>query len=101
MDDDALSRGLVDLRSTVGLIRLRAIGELARLGDRRAVDALSMVAQKDVEDRVRQDAAKALQVLKQREGPQEELGETTEQWSGRVLNKASTERLKGPIPGVP
>jgi len=93
VSDDVLARSLVDLRSTVGLIRLRAIGELSRLGDPRAIDALSQVAVGDVEDRVRSDAARAIDTLKRRTRPSDDIGETTEQWTGRVLKKASTERV--------
>jgi len=99
--DEILRRSLGDLRSEVGLIRRRAVGELARLQDPRALDALMAIAAKDVEAQVRAEAMRAVQAL--RSIPlEDEVGEGTGQWSRRVLNKASSsdagERTRAPLP---
>jgi hypothetical protein len=85
-----LRRSLHDLRSEVGLIRRRAVEELVRLGDRRALDALMAAAARDVEAQVRLDASRAIERLQAVAIPIEEPGETTDRWSGRVLEAASS-----------
>ncbi len=88
--DETLKRTLGDLRSEVGLIRRRAIHELARLQDPRALDALMASAARDVEALVRADATRAIEAIRAR-GDQDEPGEQTEQWSARVLKTASSD----------
>lgn len=90
--DEDLRRSLGDLRSEVGLIRRRAAGELARLHDPRALDALMAAAARDVEAQVRSEAARAVEEIRgSRSIPLAEPGEQTETWSRRVLDKASSD----------
>ncbi|MEZ0230898.1 MAG: HEAT repeat domain-containing protein, partial [Planctomycetota bacterium] len=106
--DETLKRSLGDLRSEVGLIRRRAIHELARLQDPRALDALMASAARDVEAQVRADATRAVESIRKRgdadQGDRrehrgaDEPGEATDQWSARVLKTASSE---GDVPRAP
>jgi hypothetical protein len=97
--DDQLRRSIEELRSEVGLIRRRAVGELARLKDPRALDALMATATRDPEAQVRQDAARAVEVIRGKVSipvdEPSEPGETTEHWSGRVLKGASSQTGEG------
>lgn len=55
-------------------------------------------AARDVEAQVRQDALRAVERLKPVAIPLDEPGETTDQWSGRILKKASSSDDAKPKP---
>lgn len=98
--DDLLRRALGDLRSEVGLIRRRAVGELGRLGDPRALDVLMAAAEHDTEVQVRSEAARAVEAIHAR-GDQDEPGEATGEWAQRILKKASSDTGDRPPPPPP